>query len=694
MTGQMNAYLLLAAPLAPLAGAIAAGITGTCLAKKPLASRLSCWLATTGVALSCLISLYALSHTAQGEVLCHTFYNWVHSGAFQAEIGLMVDSLTALMMGVVTFVSLVVHLYSAGYMKAEPGASRFFACTAFFTFAMLMLVMAGNFLQLFFGWEAVGLASYLLIGFWHEKPAAAAAGLRAFLVNRISDAFFLTGIGLLFSVAASFRFNDLFAMRHAIAAMTLPGTGWNLLAVACLCLFIGAMGKSAQFPLHIWLPGSMEGPTPVSALIHAATMVTAGIFMVARLSPLFELSDTALSCMLITGALTALFMGLVAVAQNDIKQTIAYSTISQLGYMTAALGASAYGAAIFHLMTHAFFKALLFLAAGAVITGMNHDQDIRRMGGLRKYMPVAWITSLAASLSLAGFPFFSGFYSKDSILIALGRASGRFGGHFALAAAYLGVFVTALYTFRLFFLVFHGRPRFAPVLPDTGQQNGLPMETAGLLPGETPHPVPRIMTASLVILAVPAVIIGGFAVTPLLAGDFLASAGLGSLFSPAGENGFAGPAGMALHSLISPSSLMLAAGIAIAAWLYLKNPRLPRKLAEALPAPHRLLLNQYYLPLLAEKCQAAAFRLASRLLAFGHVARFMENGITRLARLLGNGLWQFGEIRLIDGLIVHGSARLAAGFSGVIRRLQSGYLYHYAFVMILGLLCLLLYFCR
>lgn len=687
----MNAYLLLAAPLAPLAGAIAAGITGTRLVKKPLSPRLSCCLATAGVALSCLISLYALYCTAQGAVLCHTFYSWIHSGAFQAEIGLMVDSLTALMMGVVTTISLVVHIYSAGYMKTEPGAGRFFACTAFFTFAMLMLVMAGNFLQLFFGWEAVGLASYLLIGFSHEKPAATAAGMRAFLVNRISDAFFLTGIGLLFSAASSLRFGDIFAMRHAIAAMTLPGTGWNLLAVACLCLFIGAMGKSAQFPLHIWLPGSMEGPTPVSALIHAATMVTAGIFMVARLSPLFELSDTALSCMLITGALTALFMGLVAIVQSDIKQVIAYSTISQLGYMTAALGASAYSAAIFHLMTHAFFKALLFLAAGAVITGMNHDQDIRRMGGLKKYMPVAWITSLAASLSLAGFPLFSGFYSKDSILIALGRASGRFGGNFAIVAAYLGVFVTAFYAFRLVFLVFHGKPRFAPVLPDTAGQKGLPTaETTGLFPEETPHPVPRIMTISLILLAIPAVIIGGLTVTPLLAGDFLASAGLPGFFL----RHFAGPAGMALRNLFSLSFLMLAAGIAAAAWLYLRDNRLAHKLAQALSAPHRLLLNQYYLPLLTEKLQAAGFRLATRLLVFGHIARFMENGIARLALLLGNGLWQLGEIRLIDGLIVHGSARLATGFAGIIRRLQTGYLYHYAFVMVLGLLCLLFYFCR
>ena len=673
----MNAYLLLVAPLAPLAGAIAAGLTGTRLAGGPLSPRFSCYLATAGVALSCLISLYALFGTAQGEVLSYTFYNWIHFGAFQADIGLMVDRLSALMMGVVTFVSLAVHLYSVGYMKAEPGAGRFFAYTAFFTFAMLMLVMAGNFLQLFLGWEAVGLASYLLIGFWYEKPAATASGLRAFLVNRISDAFFLAGIGLFFSMASSFNFSDIFAMRHAIAAMTLPQTGWNLSTVACLCLFIGAMGKSAQFPLHIWLPGSMEGPTPVSALIHAATMVTAGIFMVARLSPLFELSDAVLSCMLITGALTALFMGLVAFVQNDIKQVIAYSTISQLGYMTAALGASAYGVAIFHLTTHAFFKALLFLAAGAVITGMNHDQDIRRMGGLRQYLPVVWLTSLVASLSLVGFPFFSGFYSKDSILIALGRASGRFGGHFAVVAAYLGVFVTAFYTFRLFFLVFHGKTRFAPSRLDSGKQSTLSAEAIGLRPEEAPHPIPRIMTVSLVILAVPAALLGSFS----------------NLFLPTGTP-VADLADIALHSLLSPSSLMLALGIAIATWFYLKNPCLPQKLAKALPTLHRLLLNQYYLPFAAEKCQAIGFRLACRLLTFRYITRFMENGIIRLALLLGNGLWQIGEIRLIDSLIVHGSARLAVGFSGTIRRLQSGYLYHYAFVMIMGLLCLLLYFCR
>ncbi|MCM1511651.1 MAG: NADH-quinone oxidoreductase subunit L [Oxalobacter formigenes] len=694
MTGQMNAYLLLAAPFAPLAGAIAAALTGTPLAGKPASCRLSCFFATLGVAVSCLVSLYALYAASQGGVLHYTLYRWVDSDPFQAEIGLMIDGLTALMMGMVTSVSLAVHLYSAGYMKDEPGAGRFFACTAFFTFAMLMLVMAGNFLQLFFGWEAVGLASYLLIGFWHEKPAAANAGLRAFLVNRISDAFFLTGIALLFSAAGSFRFSDIVAVRHTLAAMSLPGTGWSLITVACLCLFIGAMGKSAQFPLHIWLPGSMEGPTPVSALIHAATMVTAGIFMVARLSPLFELSGPALSCMLITGAVTALFMGLVALVQNDIKQVIAYSTISQLGYMTAALGASAYSSAIFHLMTHAFFKALLFLAAGAVITAMNHDQDIRHMGGLKKYLPVAWLASLAGSLSLAGWPFFSGFYSKDSIVTALGQACSRFGGSFALAAAWLGIFVTAFYTFRLFFLVFHGNPRFGSVLPDNAGQNSLPpAEAAGLMPGEKPHPVPRIMTVSLVILAIPAILIGGLTITPLLAGDFLASAGLPGLFSPAGSR-FEGPAEMALHGFLSPAFFLLAAGIALAAWLYLRQTHLAKKWAETLPGLYRLLLNQYYLPLAGEKLQAFSFQLASRLLVFGKVARFMENGLARLAALLGNGLWQLGEIRLIDGMIVHGSARLAAGFGSIIRRLQSGYLYHYAFVMVLGLLCLLLYFCR
>lgn len=696
----MNAYLLLAAPLAPLAGAIVAGLMGTGFMGKPLPLRLSHLVTISGVLLSFVVSLYALYWTAQGEILNQPIYSWVASGDFRADIGLMADGLTALMMCVVTAISLVVHIYSVGYMRDDPGNSRFFACIAFFTFAMLMLVMANNFLQLFFGWEAVGLASYLLIGFWHEKPAAATAGTRAFLINRISDAVFIVGIGLLFSIAGSFQFSDLFAARHQIAGMTLPGTGWNMMTVSCLCLFIGAMGKSAQFPLHVWLPNSMEGPTPVSALIHAATMVTAGIFMVARLSPLFELTETVLSCMLITGAITALFMGLVAMVQNDIKQVIAYSTISQLGYMTVALGISAYPAAIFHLMTHAFFKALLFLAAGVVILGMNHDQDIRNMGGLRKYMPVTWITALIASLSLAGIPFFSGFYSKDSIIIALTKSHPVFGRDFALVAVYLGIFVTAFYTFRLFFLVFHGTPRFGTRLPDLAAEHEkiAPDEHAGLLPGEKPHVAPRIMTVPLIFLAVPALLIGGITIAPILFGDFLTSAVFTDIVShPAMQNlarRFSGPFSMAIHGLLYPTFFLLAAGAGVAAWFYLRNRQAPDRLAKAFPAFYQLLLNQYYLAWIEKTLLATGTRLAERLFIFGHFTNFSERFVTRFARALGGLLWKIGEIRLLDGLIVTGSARLIAGFSGIIRHFQSGYLYHYAFVMILSLLCFLLYFCR
>ncbi|MDL2284565.1 NADH-quinone oxidoreductase subunit L [Oxalobacter sp. OttesenSCG-928-P03] len=700
MTGQMNAYLLLAAPLAPLAGAMLAGLFGTGFIALPFHPRLSRLFTISGIGISFLVSLYALYHTAQGSVLSHTLYSWVSSGAFDARIGFLVDRLTALMMCAVTSVSLLVHIYSVGYMKDDPGNSRFFACTAFFTFAMLMLVMANNFLQLFFGWEAVGLASYLLIGFWYERSSAATAGTRAFLINRISDAVFIVGIGLLFSAAGSFQFHDIFALRHEIAATTLPGTDWNLMTVSCLCLFVGAMGKSAQFPFHVWLPDSMEGPTPVSALIHAATMVTAGIFMVARLSPLFELSDTALSCMLITGGVTALFMGLVAMVQNDIKQVIAYSTISQLGYMTLALGASAYSVAIFHLVTHAFFKALLFLVAGAVIVGMNHDQDIRNMGGLRKYMPMAWTTGLVASLSLAGAPFFSGFYSKESIILALRRMQDMPGSHFALIAASAGIFITAFYTFRLFFLVFHGKPRFGKIPPDpkAEHEKTAPHEHLGIFPGETPHGVPRIMTIPLAVLAIPSFLIGAVMVAPIVSGDLLGPA----TFTDVAKHpailqlaaDFPGTIFMALYELVSPTFLLLIAGAGTAVWFYLVNPQLPERLANAVPVLYRLLLNQYYLIFVSGKLLALGARLSEKLRSLGERTNFSERVVTRFVLFLGNGLWKIGEIRFLDGLITNGSARLVSCFSGIIRHMQSGYLYHYAFVMILSLLCFLLYFCR
>ncbi|MCL1886795.1 MAG: NADH-quinone oxidoreductase subunit L [Betaproteobacteria bacterium] len=700
MTGQMNATLLLAAPLAPLAGAIAVALLGTRFSSKPISSRISHLLTISGVLISFLISLYALHATRQGIIFHEPIYSWVNSGNFQAGIGFLVDGLTALMMCIVTFISLAVHVYSIGYMKDDPSNSRFFACIAFFTFAMLMLVMANNFLQLFFGWEAVGLASYLLIGFWYEKPTAATAGIRAFLINRFSDAIFIVGIGLLFSITGSFQFNTIFSARLEIAAMTLPGTDWNLMTVSCLCLLAGAMGKSAQFPFHVWLPDSMEGPTPISALIHAATMVTAGIFMVARLSPLFELSDTALSCMLVIGAVTALFMGLVAMVQHDIKQVIAYSTISQLGYMTVALGASAYSAAIFHLMTHAFFKALLFLAAGVVIVGMNHDQDIRNMGGLWKYMPTAWITTLIASLSLAGMPFFSGFYSKESIITALAKNQGIFGSRFALIATSLSIFVTAFYIFRLFFLVFHGKARFGKIPPDpTAEHEKLaPNEHIGILPGEKPRPAPRTMTIPLIVLALPSFLIGWFTVEPILFGDFLASA----IFVDAARfpamqklsSHFSGPLFMALHGLLSPSYLFALAGIGTAAYFYLINPSFPEKLAKIVSIPYRLLLSQYGLAAIYKKLQTMGSKFFERLFSFNRLTNFSERIVVRCALLFGNQLWKTGESQSPDGFIVNNSAKLITRFSDMMKRMQSGYLYHYAFVMIISLLCFLFYFCR
>ena len=685
MTELLSANLLLVALLAPLAGALVAGLTSFRFPGKSTFSWFSRLIATFCVFISFLISLYAFRLTFSGASLDQAVYAWAVTPTFRAEFGLLVDGLSALMMCVVTFISLVVHIYSTGYMKDEPGSSRFFAGMAFFTFAMLKLVMANNFLQFFFGWEAVGLASYLLIGFRFERPEAAAAGLKAFLVNRFSDAIFLAGIALLFSVAGSLNFSDIFLLRHEIAEMTLGGTSWSLLTVACLCLFVGAMGKSAQFPLHFWLPDSMEGPTPVSALIHAATMVTAGIFMVTRLSPLFELSDTALSFMLVTGAITALFMGLVATVQSDIKQIIAWSTISQLGYMTMALGASAYPVALFHLLTHAFFKALLFLAAGAVIIAMNRDQDIYNMGGLGKHMPLVWFCALIATLSLVGMPFFSGFYSKESILSALGSNLALTGAHFAYACALSGIFVTAFYAFRLFFLVFHGKERFGRPDADglvlsSGGTSRYPDEPVGLLPGEKPLAVPRIMVLSLVALAIPSFLAGWVLMEPVFFSDFLkSSVFVDNLRHPAMQAlhaHFSGPVSMAIHGLFRLPTLLAASGVLLAAVFYITHPGVPERLVKAVPALHRLLFDRYYLDVgLSGSGSASQRQLRHMASAFAHVFR------------------QIGEARLPDGLITGAGAVFLVRLSGILQRVQSGHLSHYAFVMIVSLLCFLLYIC-
>jgi len=603
-----------------------------------------------------------------------TLYTWMVVGGLKMEVGFLVDGLSAMMMCVVTFVSLMVHIYTIGYMEEDEGYNRFFAYISLFTFAMLMLVMSNNMLQLFFGWEAVGLVSYLLIGFWFNKPTAIFANMKAFLVNRVGDFGFILGIGLIAAYAGTLNYTEAFAKTDALAALTLPGTSWMLVTVISICLFIGAMGKSAQFPLHVWLPDSMEGPTPISALIHAATMVTAGIFMVARMSPIFELSDTALSLIMVIGAITALFMGFLGIIQNDIKRVVAYSTLSQLGYMTVALGASAYSVAVFHLMTHAFFKALLFLAAGSVIMGMHHNQDIRWMGGVRKYMPITWITSLLGSLALIGTPLFAGFYSKDSIIEAVhfSKLPGAGFAHFAVLA---GVFVTAFYSFRMYFLVFHGKERYDqnPDAHHGHHDDAHHDKHAGHHESaHKPHESPWVVTVPLVLLAIPSVVIGFLTIEPMLFGDFFkdaiqvnlakhpAMAELAKLFH--------GPAQMALHGLSTAPFWLALSGVLMAYYMYMVNPALPAAIKRMAMPVYTLLENKYYLDW------------------------FNENVLARGARALGMGLWKGGDQALIDGALVNGSWKLVGWFSGLVRRLQSGFIYHYAFGMILGIFVLMTYF--
>ena len=597
-----------------------------------------------------------------------TLYTWMTLGSLKMEVGFLVDGLTAMMMCVVTFVSLMVHLYTIGYMAEDEGYNRFFAYISLFTFAMLMLVMSNNMLQLFFGWEAVGLVSYLLIGFWFNRPSAIFANMKAFLVNRVGDFGFILGIALIAAYAGTLNYGEAFAKAGTLSTLTLPGTGWMLITVICICLFIGAMGKSAQFPLHVWLPDSMEGPTPISALIHAATMVTAGIFMVARMSPLFELSDAALSFVMVIGAITALFMGFLGIIQNDIKRVIAYSTLSQLGYMTVALGASAYSVAVFHLMTHAFFKALLFLAAGSVIIGVHHNQDIRWMGGVRKYMPITWVTFLLGSLALIGTPLFSGFYSKDSIIEAVGE-SHLWGSGFAYIAVLAGVFVTAFYSFRLYFLVFHGKERYdqSPDAHHGAHDNG-DLHAVH----HKPHESPWVVTLPLVLLAIPSVVIGFMTIEPMLFGDFFKDAIFVNLERhPVMEELaglFHGPLQMAIHGLSTPPFWLALSGVVLAYYLYIVNPALPAAIKRGAGPVYRLLENKYYLD------------------------RFNENVLARGTRGLGTLLWKVGDQKVIDGTLVNGSWKLVGWVSGIVRRLQSGYIYHYAFGMIIGIFVLMTYF--
>ena len=658
-------YLLV--PLAPLAGAIAAGLFG-----KYLGRTWSHRITIALVAVSFLASLAIFNDVLAGNIFNGTVYTWLTSGDAIFQVGFLIDKLTVTMMLVVTFVSLMVHIYTIGYMQDDDGYQRFFSYISLFTFSMLVLVMANNFMQLFFGWEAVGVVSYLLIGFWYKKDTAIYANLKAFLVNRVGDFGFLLGIGLVLMVFGTLDYKTVFdaAAGHASDMAPIPGVSWNMMTAICILLFIGAMGKSAQFPLHVWLPDSMEGPTPISALIHAATMVTAGIFMVARMSPLFELSETALSFVMVIGAITALFMGFLGIIQNDIKRVVAYSTLSQLGYMTVALGASAYSVAIFHLMTHAFFKALLFLAAGSVIIAMHHNQDIRYMGGLRKYMPITWITSLIGSLALIGTPFLSGFYSKESIIEAV-HVSQLPGSGFAYFAVVAGVFVTAFYSFRMYFLVFHGKERYDQVPHDdhhaVHDDHGHDDHHGG-----KPHETPWVVTLPLILLAIPSVGIGYIAFEVMLHqnyfGDAIFVAESHSLVVVSAlihHEIIEHPFTMAIHALTTLPFWLAAAGVASAAFFYLKRPDIPALIQKKFQFIYTLLDNKYYFD------------------------RFNDWFFAGGARGASSFLWKFGDVKLIDGLMVNGSAKLVGMFSGVVRRLQSGYIYHYAFSMIIGVFVLL-----
>jgi NADH-quinone oxidoreductase subunit L len=664
---MQNLYLLV--PLAPLAGAIIAGLFG-----KRLGRAWSHRITIALVAVSFFASLAIFEDVQEGHVFNGAVYTWLTSGDTSFQVGFLVDRLTVLMMLVVTFVSLMVHIYTIGYMADDPGYQRFFSYISLFTFSMLMLVMANNFMQLFFGWEAVGLVSYLLIGFWYDRPTAIYANLKAFLVNRVGDFGFLLGIGLILMVFGTLDYAAVFASaaRHAADMAPIPGMSVGLLTAICILLFIGAMGKSAQFPLHVWLPDSMEGPTPISALIHAATMVTAGIFMVARMSPLFELSDTALSFVMVIGAITALFMGFLGMIQNDIKRVIAYSTLSQLGYMTVALGASAYSVAIFHLMTHAFFKALLFLGAGSVIIALHHDQDIRNMGGLRKYMPITWITSLIGSLALIGTPFFSGFYSKESIIEAV-HMSQLPGSGFAYFAVVAGVFVTAFYSFRMYFLVFHGEERFGKAHHDHGHDatahDAKHEEHHGLAPGQKPHETSWVVTLPLILLAIPSVAIGYMTFDSMLHNNYFLDAVVVDkshlLEAILHHEVIEEPFTMALHAFTTLPFYLAAAGVAVAWLFYMQRPDIPAAIQKRFHAIYTLLDNKYYFDRFNDWFFAGGARGASRF------------------------LWTFGDIKLIDGVMVNGTAKLVGAFSRVLRRLQSGYIYHYAFSMIIGVFVLL-----
>ena len=673
MSQTLSASMLLAVPLAPLAGSLLAGIWGTAFGGNKIGRTGSSSLTILGVLVAFILSAITFQAVVfDGAKFNETIYTWMVVGGLKMEIGFLIDSITAMMMCVVTFVSLMVHIYTMGYMEEDEGYNRFFSYISLFTFSMLMLVMANNLLQLFFGWEAVGLVSYLLIGFYYKKSTAIFANMKAFLVNRVGDFGFILGIGLIAAYTGTLNYSEIFAKLPEIQNTQLPGTGWMLVTVTAICLFVGAMGKSAQFPLHAWLPDSMEGPTPISALIHAATMVTAGIFMVSRMSPLYELSDTALNFILVIGSITALFMGILGIIQNDIKRVIAYSTLSQLGYMTIALGVSAYSVSVFHLMTHAFFKALLFLGAGSVIMGMHHNQDIRWMGGVRKYMPITWITFLLGNLALIGTPFFSGFYSKDAIIEAV-HASHLPAAGFASFAVLAGVFITAFYSFRLYFIVFHGKERYDQN-PDAHHDDHHGHDDHGHGHDAKPHESPLVVTGPLMLLAIPSVVIGAIALMPMLFGDFFKGVIYvdGTKHHAMAElaEEIHGWIPMALHGFTAAPFWLALAGVVVSYVFYMVKPEIP---AAIMAFSKKIGLYQ----VLEGK--------------YG-VDWVYENIFARGARTFGTVFWRVGDQAIIDGAVVNGSWKLMGKLGQLVRRWQTGYLYHYALVMLLGIFALMTWF--
>ena len=675
MSQTLSASTLLAVPLAPLVGSALAGIFGTAFGGNRIGRVASHTLTIGSVLIAFILSALTFQQVVfEGATFNQTIYQWMQVGTLKMEIGFMIDSLTAMMMCVVTFVSLMVHIYTIGYMAEDDGYDRFFSYISLFTFSMLMLVMSNNLLQLFFGWEAVGLVSYLLIGFYFKKESAIFANMKAFLVNRVGDFGFILGIGLIAAYTGSLNYSEIFAKLPELQGLAMSGTGWMLVTVIGICLFIGAMGKSAQFPLHAWLPDSMEGPTPISALIHAATMVTAGIFMVSRMSPLYEMSDAALNFILVIGSITALFMGILGIIQNDIKRVIAYSTLSQLGYMTIALGVSAYSVSVFHLMTHAFFKALLFLGAGSVIMGMHHNQDIRWMGGVRKYMPITWITFLLGNLALIGTPFFAGFYSKDAIIEAV-HASHLPAAGFASFSVLAGVFITAFYSFRLYFIVFHGKERYDqnPDAHHDVHHHGHD-DHHGHGHDVKPHESPLVVTGPLMLLAIPSVVIGALALAPMVLGDFFKGVITvdGTKHHAMAELGeeIHDWVSMALHGFTALPFWLALAGVVLSYVFYILKPEWPAAIKRAMEKVgiYQALEGKY------------------------GVDWVYENIFARGGRVLGTVFWKVGDQTLIDGIVVNGSWKIVGRVASVIRWLQSGYVYHYALVMILGIFLLMTYF--